>query len=47
MPGERRRVEGLYRQKYGLAHVLAGWVTDRSRVIPIRLARLPDGGTRA
>jgi hypothetical protein len=47
MPGERRRVERLYRAKYGLAQLLRGLVTDRRRVIPIRLARLPDRGTRA
>jgi hypothetical protein len=47
MPGELRRVEELYREKYGLAHALCGLVRDRSRAIPIRLARLPDRGTRA
>jgi hypothetical protein len=47
MPAERRRVERLYRAKYGLAQVLRGLVTDRRRAIPIRLARLPDMGTRA
>jgi hypothetical protein len=47
MPGELRRVERLYRAKYGLAHALCALVRDRRRAIPIRLARLPDRGTRA
>lgn len=47
MPGELRRVERLYRAKYGLAHALCGLFRDRSRAIAIRLARLPDRGTRA
>jgi len=47
MPGESRRVARLYREKYGLADVLLGLVQDRAHGIPIRLARLPDRGTRA
>jgi hypothetical protein len=47
VPQARARVERLYREKYGVAHALLGWVGDRSRVIPIRLARMPDAGTRA
>jgi hypothetical protein len=47
IPGEARRVERLYREKYGLAHAALGLLRDRARAIPIRLARLPDGGTRA
>src|SRR5262249_27333449 len=47
MPEEVRRVEGLYRAKYGVAHLLRGWIHDPARVIAIRLARLPDTGTRA
>jgi hypothetical protein len=47
MPGEIRRVERLYRRKYGMAHALLALVTDRTHAIPVRLARLPDRGTRA
>ena len=47
MPGARRRVERLYREKYGLAHALLDLWRDPRRVVPIRLARLPAGGTRA
>ena len=47
MPAEALRVERLYRKKYGVAHALLALLQDRTRVIPIRLARLPDPGTRA
>ena len=47
MPAEVQRVERLYREKYGVAHALLALLRDRSRAIPIRLARLPDPGTRA
>jgi hypothetical protein len=47
VPGARRHVERLYREKYGFAQVLRRLVSDRRRAIPIRLARLPDPGTRA
>jgi len=47
VPGARTRVEHLYREKYGMAQVLRRLVTDSRRAIPIRLARLPDPGTRA
>jgi hypothetical protein len=47
MPGERRRVERLYREKYGLAHVFLDLVRDPQRVVPVRLARLPAAGARA
>lgn len=46
LPEETRHVEQLYREKYGLAHVLRSWVRDPERRIAIRLARLPDAGTR-
>jgi len=46
-PQARARVERLYRDKYGLAHALRGVLRDRSRVIPIRLARMPIEGSRA
>jgi hypothetical protein len=46
-PEARARVERLQREKYGVAHALRGLLEDRSRRIPIRLARMPDEGTRA
>jgi hypothetical protein len=46
IPAEADRVERLYREKYGLAHALLRLVRDPGRSIPIRLARLPDRGSR-
>jgi hypothetical protein len=46
-PEARARVERLQREKYGVAHALRGLIAKRGRRIPIRLARMPDAGTRA